>query len=697
MKLISCYVAGFGKLTQFEYRFHDGVNTIVEENGWGKTTFAAFIKAMFYGMPSTTKRSVLENERKKYLPWQGGSYGGNLVFTKDNNTYRIERFFGEKDKDDTFVLYHQETGLISHDYSENIGEELFGIDLTGYERSTYIAQNAAFVAANDSMNAKLSHLVEDGNDINHYENAVADLEEAMRFYKKTGNKGRIAELESSLAEVDRKLERTVGCEEALHTWNEELLQKKADMEAISAERQAVKKRMSAAGTYEAQRAKCAHYRTLCEERTRIITERQSVIDFFRGKEPTEEELLNSIEKQNSWIDIGAQMNTEENKMDFFEKEFKEAKNAPVSNSKVLSIVLGILAVVFWGIAAIIFVRMTSVFGAIGSAIAGLILFVLFLFMISRSRRTNTSREQKVNALSDKYHTAKKRYEELRQIKEQYEREIVGVMRFYFSDMTFAEARDCIEELKLAKKRLKDTEAEYERLSTVIEVFERQNPDVIKEVSDINVSDLGMQSPVEEDSLFARLQEEEKATEQRAEALHNTLLNIEDKIAELQSILEEREEYESDRERIVEELLLSRERFELLEDTLKYLKKAKDVFSTHYLDNIKRGFEKYLKLLCENVSGHAAMDIKFGVKVESYGVKRDLDYFSEGYKDLIGLCARFALVDALFEGEAPFIILDDPFANLDEDKVDKALSLLSKIGEEYQVIYFVCHRSRATQQ
>ena len=54
MQLISCYVENFGRLAQFEYQFHEGVNTIVEENGWGKTTFAAFIKAMFYGIPSTS-------------------------------------------------------------------------------------------------------------------------------------------------------------------------------------------------------------------------------------------------------------------------------------------------------------------------------------------------------------------------------------------------------------------------------------------------------------------------------------------------------------------------------------------------------------------------------------------------------------------------------------------------------------------
>ena len=696
MQLISCYVENFGRLAQFEYQFHEGVNTIVEENGWGKTTFAAFIKAMFYGIPSTTKRSVLENERKKYLPWQGGSYGGSLAFKKDGTTYRIERFFGDKDKDDTFTLYHQDTGLLSNDYSEKIGEELFGIDLQGYERSTYIAQNHTFIAANDSINTKLSHLVEDGNDINHYEKAVADLEEAMKYYKKTGNRGRIAELETQLSAVTRSLERTVGCEEALQTWEGELRLRKGDLKAISAERQTVKERIVAASTEEAQKAKRAHYETLCAERRRVMEERQALIDFFCGKEPTEEELQESVAKHNALLDIGAQIGTESDKMNFFEKEFKDARNAPAGGSRMLCVILGVLAMLFWAVAAFVFLRMSSVFGAVGAGTIGFILLIVFLALRVRSRKVGAEKEQKVQTLAEKYHGAKRHFEELRQLKEQYENEIVSMARFYFSDMSSAEARGCLEELKLKKKELRDADRELHRLSAGIEEFEKYNPEVLHMTNENEqAATLSAQSQsADKASALVRLQAEEQGIEAKTEALRSEISNMEAKIEELQAVLDARNEYEGDKARISEELLQAQERFELLEDTLKYLKKAKELFSTHYLQDIKNGFEKYLNMLCDSISGQASMDIKFGVKIEDKGVKRELDYYSEGYKDLIGICARFALVDALFEGETPFIILDDPFANLDEEKLSKALQLVEQIGKEYQVIYFVCHRSRA---
>ena len=46
MKLIECYVNNFGVLSDFSFNFKNGLNVIKEENGFGKSTLAAFIKSM---------------------------------------------------------------------------------------------------------------------------------------------------------------------------------------------------------------------------------------------------------------------------------------------------------------------------------------------------------------------------------------------------------------------------------------------------------------------------------------------------------------------------------------------------------------------------------------------------------------------------------------------------------------------------
>ena len=59
-----------------------------------------------------------------------------------------------------------------------------------------------------------------------------------------------------------------------------------------------------------------------------------------------------------------------------------------------------------------------------------------------------------------------------------------------------------------------------------------------------------------------------------------------------------------------------------------------------------------------------------------------------------LCMRFALVDALFTGEQPFVILDDPFVNLDDRALPQVLRMLRKLGKRKQILYLTCHSSRS---
>ena len=91
-------------LSDFSYDFADGYNAFVLPNGAGKSTFAAFIRVMFYGFAGETKRTELEKERKRYQPWQGGTYGGQLTFTADGKYYLLSRVFGKTAKGDSFRL-----------------------------------------------------------------------------------------------------------------------------------------------------------------------------------------------------------------------------------------------------------------------------------------------------------------------------------------------------------------------------------------------------------------------------------------------------------------------------------------------------------------------------------------------------------------------------------------------------------------
>lgn len=168
---------------------------------------------MFYGLPGTAKRSLKENERKRYQPWQGGSFGGSLEFAAGGQTYRVERFFGAKEKEDTYELYDLRTGLISLDYSERLGEELFGVDRKAYERSSFLGQQDLAVSINDSLSARLTQAEEEAGDMRNYEQALSSLEDQMKYYLKTGGRGLIGKLEEERRGVREELTQCI--------WNED--------------------------------------------------------------------------------------------------------------------------------------------------------------------------------------------------------------------------------------------------------------------------------------------------------------------------------------------------------------------------------------------------------------------------------------------------------------------------------------------
>ena len=79
MKILACNIDNFGTLHHVHCDLNGGLNALNEGNGWGKTTFAAFILSMFYGIPDKDIPEI-GNIRKRYMPWQGGKFGGTLIF-----------------------------------------------------------------------------------------------------------------------------------------------------------------------------------------------------------------------------------------------------------------------------------------------------------------------------------------------------------------------------------------------------------------------------------------------------------------------------------------------------------------------------------------------------------------------------------------------------------------------------------------
>lgn len=224
MYITYIYIENFGVLSDYRYSPKPGLNEIYAENGAGKTTLSEFIRAMFFGMPGTRTRKQLNDAlRKKYKPWQQGIFGGYIEFIAASKEYRLTRTFGDKESDDTFLLIDKATGLVSNDYTVNIGKELFGTDRDTFANTAWISGKDTRFAAGSGLYESLGEGTDISTGANSFERAKKSIDDAIRYYKSTAGKGVINELEYKINNI-----------------NDELVRLKNDYDDLNKERSALK-------------------------------------------------------------------------------------------------------------------------------------------------------------------------------------------------------------------------------------------------------------------------------------------------------------------------------------------------------------------------------------------------------------------------------------------------------------------------
>ena len=99
-------------------------------------------------------------------------------------------------------------------------------------------------------------------------------------------------------------------------------------------------------------------------------------------------------------------------------------------------------------------------------------------------------------------------------------------------------------------------------------------------------------------------------------------------------------------------------------------------------------------LMDGQLGQVLMDNDLNLLIDEKGKAREAELFSTGTYECMMLCMRMALIEALFTDEQPFLVLDDPFANLDDRHTQRALDMVKRIAQKHQIIYLVCNSSRS---
>lgn len=203
MKLIHLHVENFGCLHALSLELHEGVNGFCMDNGSGKTTLCAFIKCMLYGLSQNRKQDISENERKHYLPWQGGECGGSLTVLHEGRTYRITRRFGKRPAEDLLEVYDEETGARTDALGSCPGEAMLSMDARGFSDAAVFSERAfSLTVGNESVLALMG--AQTGQRETTLEAAIAQLAQERKQYERSGGRGLLFENEAALSRIAEK-------------------------------------------------------------------------------------------------------------------------------------------------------------------------------------------------------------------------------------------------------------------------------------------------------------------------------------------------------------------------------------------------------------------------------------------------------------------------------------------------------------
>lgn len=768
MKLIELYIENFGGLSQYKVEFQENLTVLEEANGFGKTTLAEFIRAMFYGFPRKGK-TLDKSRRQKYTPWNGGKCGGNLTFEADGNRYRIERTFGATPKSDTFTLIDLATNKKSSHFTEEIGLELFQLDGDSFERSTYMPQiGDGAVMTTDSIRSKLSNLVEDTNDVGNFEKAMAALKakrSTLVPYRGSGGSvmqahNRVSQIQGELMEAEGRRTSLEETEKRIHLLEQQAEMMDGNLEQVRADIRMASECAAVAAVhsqYARIRSQWQQARSRCillqdkypkgipdwesiRQASQSASElenlkRQTVTDpedleaehflaensgRFEGKTPTSAELARCRE----WCGELSELRNQTVELAAAAAAEPRMKVNPLPLVLLLLATIGEIALglSLWG----------EMLGYIALGIGA----VTLIGSIFAALRFSADRKQLRQAELERQQTRA----ELSRISEEAEVITEKIQTFLgtYGPVTGKDFYDLLSDLEhdaedylRAQNRVTQWKWEKKIHEESMNVFQSKLESFFAEYGLFPQTDLRnqlLQIRDDRKDWEEAIREAEELEREMTAFRETNRLQLEKPLPETAAdpeVLRRTErELTGELERISGELLRQRQRYEmlqdsvrqipelrdelqlwrekraadqkksdLLDDTMAMLEQAKENLSGNYMGPIRRSFEGYLDKLWGDAHGRTLVTADLDVQLERFGQARELGYFSAGQMDLVMLGMRFALVDALFAGEKPIVILDDPFVNLDDQRVKQALKLLEELAEDRQILYLTCSSSR----
>lgn len=659
MKLVSCHIENFGKFSDFSFEFSD-YNVIYQPNGWGKTTLCYFIKSMLFGFVESRSKDLSINERRRYTPFTNGKFGGNLIIEENNKRYRIERFFGENSNKDTFALYELPSNKLSKDYSACIGEEITGLNGEAFSKCLCLPQQKSIVQADDSLSAKLSNLLEDEKDINNYENAQKLLDKKRKEYVKMGAKtgaekgsrGIIEACENAI-DIKRREISSVGENSELYTKSkEELRAATEEMTALQERISDITSKLKRLSAEKDDYYLYKEYENLANNHKEKQAQYDTIISQLNGTLYTSENIEKYRKTEEETVGLKAQIS-------LLSEQQKNAPKPVKKSSKAAFIVFLILSVL--SLAGGLYTHFNQFdiyvyFACYGFSALALIIGIITLFIKKKPKSNLPDYSAQIEELTARFDKSQATLNQL------YNAAAVK---------SVAELESKCNEAEKLRKQIDD-------LYGKMQLFAQNN-------------DLPQKCPNYDEQKVNQLTEEKENCNTKLLALSSKVGSLQVGIAQLKEKCDSLPVLRSELDTLLQRKAEYESNLKIITLTKTYLENARNGLNSAYMPRLVEYFNKYMAM-SGNKDLKFTIDSDLTVSFVSAGETKNRGHLSAGYSDLADICVRLALADCMFENKH-FLLLDDPFTDLDDEKIKHGLKMMKNLAKTRQIIYTSCNSSR----
>ena len=200
---IKSMTATFGKLENARLEPGPGLTIIHAPNEGGKSTWAAFWKAMLYGIDTRDRdRKGYIADKNRWQPWSGAPMAGELSLEWQGRDITIRRGpRGSVPFGSFSAVYTGTEEPVPGLTGANCGEMLTGAGREVFERSAFLGSGGLTLTSAPELERRIAALVTSGEEDISFSQAMARLKEWRNKRQVNRSVGEIPRLEGELAQI----------------------------------------------------------------------------------------------------------------------------------------------------------------------------------------------------------------------------------------------------------------------------------------------------------------------------------------------------------------------------------------------------------------------------------------------------------------------------------------------------------------